>query len=932
MKLGFEIFQSKVARRMLILFFLCALLPISFLAVIAFTQVTTQLNEESQTRMHQMSKALGMSVYERLLFIEEDMKAVSQDLIRKEKGTSLTSEPQVTRDLSRRFHALTWIQPSGDPQVLMGSFAVSPNLSDKEWHHLQNGKSLISTISKSNGLSTILITRLVRADEPLGGILVGTIKGEYLWHIEGEAFWNTEMPLYVLDHTGRPLVRSKNAEGLHHPLPLFPALSNSSGQIQWKVDTGEYLGGYWTIPLSFHYLSPPWVMVVGELKTTALASMVSFKYSFFLVLGLSLLVVIFFSISQIRRSLIPLEELRRGTQRIANKDFSSPVHVSSGDEFEHLAHAFNGMAERLGRQFHTLATIGKIDRAILSSLNTQTIINVVLSRIPDILPADQGSISLYDEQQPHTWNHVIQRYARDTHTVTSHSTCSSNETELFKENRDHVFVQRPDLPPILGPLAHQDVNAFFLFPIVRSGEFVGFITLGYQHPTTLSDEDLASGRQLANQVAIALANAKDVAERLKAEAALQEKNKDLEQALIELKDTQHQVVQQERLRALGQMASGIAHDFNNTLTPIVGFTELMLMNPQSLENKEKTLDLLRLIQTAGQDAAKVVSRLREFYRKRNPEEERLTLIQLNTLITQAILLTQPRWKDQALAQGSTITVETDLQEIPEILGNEAEIREVLINLIFNAVDASPGGGTITLRTYQKDDQVCIDVTDTGVGMTDDVRQKCLEPFFSTKGDRGTGLGLSMVFGIIRRHQGLIHISTVQGEGTTFTVGFPIVHHLDEQQSSPMTQESVRPLHILVVEDDPLVSKVIMEYLAKDHHSVIGVSDGEEALHTFKKFDFDVVVTDKGLPKVSGDQLAAEVKLLSPTTPVIMVTGIADLLDEETKASSNIDSILSKPITLTDLRTALAKVLTHQPRSKSHPKKPTVPSGSTITSS
>ncbi len=240
--------------------------------------------------------------------------------------------------------------------------------------------------------------------------------------------------------------------------------------------------------------------------------------------------------------------------------------------------------------------------------------------------------------------------------------------------------------------------------------------------------------------------------RRRAEQDLRQANRELEKALRELKATQQQAIQQERLRAIGQMASGIAHDFNNTLTPILGFSDLLLEKPGILENTAQARKFIGFLRTSAQDAANVVARLRQFYRPLDKDEE-LPVIDLNSVITQSISLTEPKWRRQAQADGITIQVESKLQPIPPIAGDESGLREVLTNLIFNAVDAMPNGGTITLETESDAEHVMIRVRDTGSGMTEAVRQRCLEPFFSTKGERGTGLGLSMVYGIIERHRG-----------------------------------------------------------------------------------------------------------------------------------------------------------------------------------
>jgi len=255
------------------------------------------------------------------------------------------------------------------------------------------------------------------------------------------------------------------------------------------------------------------------------------------------------------------------------------------------------------------------------------------------------------------------------------------------------------------------------------------------------------------------------------EQKVSERTAELTTALTELKQTQNQIVQQERLRAFGEMAGGVVHDFNNALLSIIGYSDLLLTEPDILADRNIALGYLKTMNTAGRDAAQVVSRLRNFYRSRESEDI-FAPVDLNEVIEQSVSLTQPKWKTQALASGHKIEVALDLGKVPPVSGNPAELREALTNLIFNAVDAMPTGGTVTLRSRAEDKAVLSEISDTGTGMSDDVRTRCLEPFFSTKGDKGTGLGLSMVFGIIKRHNGTLDIESAVGRGSTFRIRIP----------------------------------------------------------------------------------------------------------------------------------------------------------------
>ena len=440
--------------------------------------------------------------------------------------------------------------------------------------------------------------------------------------------------------------------------------------------------------------------------------------------------------------------------------------------------------------------------------------------------------------------------------------------------------------PALNLLPH---TSLLVQPVQVSDELLGIFAIAWvrdAHAFSIDDLRLADG--IAKQAAVA----------------------------IELHRTQRTIIEQERLNAVGKMASGLAHDFNNALVPISGYAEMLLEHPDILQDLAKASKYLKLIMTGVEDAASVVSRLREFYRKRE-EGETYRPLSLNQMVEQAVALTRPRWRDEALGSGRTILVETDIKPIPKVLGSESELRELLTNLIFNAVDAMPEGGTIRIRTGLREapvadgaapgePQVFLEVGDTGTGMTEEVRRRCLEPFFSTKGERGTGLGLPMVFGIVKRHRGTLDIDSTVGKGTTFIVLLP-PDTTQTREVQQRTQGPSGPLSVLVVDDEPIARDVLTEYLTGDGHTVQTAVNGRDGIEKFKTGQFEVVITDRAMPEVGGDQLAAMVKEASPTTPVVLLTGFGDLMNAAGEKPDGVDLVVKKPIRLGTLREVLVKV-------------------------
>ncbi len=407
---------------------------------------------------------------------------------------------------------------------------------------------------------------------------------------------------------------------------------------------------------------------------------------------------------------------------------------------------------------------------------------------------------------------------------------------------------------------------------------------------------------------IVAGSVENLTRRKRAEHDLREVNRELEKALTDLKETQQQVIQQERLSAIGQMASGIAHDFNNTLTPILGFAEVLIKNPAMLDDREETLRCLEMLRTSAQDASNVVSRLREFYRPAETNEE-FPIVDLARIIQQAVSLTEPKWRYQAQATGNTVRVTTEFKALPMIAAEESALREVLTNLLFNAVDAMPEGGCISLVTSIEDDKAVLRVSDTGTGMTESVRQRCLEPFFSTKGERGTGLGLSMVHGIIERHRGQLEIQSAVGKGTAFIIRIPLAETAPIKEASAELAAHSRPaLNVLIVDDEPRVLEVLSMHLRCDGHNVSTATSGREALEKFRLRQFDLVILDRAMPEMNGEQTAHFIKQVNQNIPVIMLTGFGALIEVTGAQSQAVDVVLSKPVTIDALRRTIDKLL------------------------
>jgi signal transduction histidine kinase/AmiR/NasT family two-component response regulator len=439
----------------------------------------------------------------------------------------------------------------------------------------------------------------------------------------------------------------------------------------------------------------------------------------------------------------------------------------------------------------------------------------------------------------------------------------------------------------------------------------GVLVAARRHPRSFSSGECEFLRQLTEHTALA-------AQQAELYGALQTAYRDLQQ-------TQQSVMQQERLRALGQMASGIAHDINNAISPIMLYTDVLLEKEPDLSARAR--GFLETIQQAISDVADTVSRMKEFYREREPHSPMMS-VKLNLLAEQVVTLTRARWSDMALRRGAVIDVATDLaDDLPDILGIESEIREALTNLVLNAVDAMPNGGKIVLRTRLSDPlanstdkpsatRVFVEVIDTGFGMDESTRQRCLEPFFTTKGEQGTGLGLAMVYGTAQRHGAEIEIESEPGMGTTMRLGFPLPGADAASSIEPdLAYMSSSQLRILIVDDDPILLNSLRVALQSDGHTAVIAAGGQIGVDAFiaardQGEVFDVVITDLGMPYVDGRKVAAAIKSASPKTPIILLTGWGQRLSIEGDVPPHVDCVLSKPPKLLQLRRALADLTAH----------------------
>ena len=560
---------------------------------------------------------------------------------------------------------------------------------------------------------------------------------------------------------------------------------------------------------------------------------------------------------------------------------------------------------KLQSQLARLDLLSRITRAIGERQDLESIFQVVIRSLEENLPIDLCCMCLYDAAAQRLT--VIRVGVHNESlgleiALTPQANIPIDENGLSRCIRGRL-VYEPDTNQVDFPfprrLARAGLRSVVFAPLLVESQVFGVFIGARRVPNGFSSSDCEFLRQVSEHTALA-------ANQAQLYGALQ-------RAYDDLRQTQQAIIQQERLRSLGQMASGIAHDINNAISPATLYTESLLSQEQGLSARGR--EKLEVVQHALDDVAATVARMREFYRQREPELQ-LAAVDANRVMQQVVELTRARWNDLPQQRGVMIALEMNLApDLPRIMGVESEIREALTNLVFNAADAMPDGGLLRLRTRVSAAgsgalKVLMEVTDSGVGMDAETQRRCLEPFFTTKGERGTGMGLAMVYGMTQRHNAELQIESSVGFGTTMRLCFAAA---PDGVAAPPTKESAAPvprMRLLLIDDDPLLLKSLRDALEAEGHVVATANGGQKGIETFLAArggaePFAAVVTDLGMPYVDGRKVAAEIKAASPETPIILLTGWGQRLAAEGEVPLNVDRVLAKPPTLRELRAALA---------------------------
>jgi GAF domain-containing protein/CheY-like chemotaxis protein len=551
------------------------------------------------------------------------------------------------------------------------------------------------------------------------------------------------------------------------------------------------------------------------------------------------------------------------------------------------------------QQVEELSVLYELSRAVTGQLDRATLLEAIRAQVARILDAANMAIVLLDDERRDL--EVVLRTvdgARDMRTPLRYPSRAGLMSVVLVTG-EAVLTE-----DYIGECARRGVEPVATFahprhwlgvPMTAGDTVIGVLTLrSADRAFTEADERLLTN--IADLAALSLRNARLFEERTRAYG--------------ELAAAQDQLVRTEKLRALGEMASGVAHDFNNLLASILGRAQLTLQRLQDPQLRK----WIQVIERAALDGAQTVRRLQEFTRIRR-DQQRFVAVDLNEVVRGALEITQSRWREETRSRGVAVDVQTSFASLLPVAGDPAELREAMTNLILNAVDAMPTGGTLTLTTALENNEVVVTVADSGVGIPEAIRGKIFDPFFTTKGPQGTGLGLSMTYGILSRHGGRITVESHVGRGTAFRLTFAPGEALDLDGPAPAPEPTPLgvSLRCLVVDDEEEVGTVLGDVLTTGGHRVVVLTDGGEAIARFRAEPFDLVFTDLAMPRVSGWQVAQAVKEIAPAVPVVLVTGFGVELSAEERQIHGVDLVVVKPLKIQDVLDVVARVARRRAR-------------------
>jgi putative nucleotidyltransferase with HDIG domain len=508
MKLTLTFLRSKVAQRIFFLFVACALLPITIQAVISVISVTSQLRKQSQDRLRQTSLSMSQYIYQSFYHLNDNLRMIAANLIASREQPSYYNPQEPESGLKPQISSLALVAEDGTSRNLFGHISNLPEISQKEKEIILSGITMIKTDFRENEQSRIIMGVAIHPKRQTGDLLFAEINPSFIWSNLKEDFLLYGSQLCLIDQSNNFLLTTLRLPILFPNTVSLQMEENQPSHFEWKHLGKRYIAFFRPIVLGNIYLADNWKLVLSESNAVVFNPAITFWQIFPPVVLAALWFVIFLSVIQIRRSMVPLERLKEGTKRLANREFDNRVVVTSKDEFEELAESFNSMASQLGKQFKSLIAMGEIDRDILSVLDTEKIVNTVVTRLRDVFPCKNISITIIDSDSVDTAQTYIGEDQDKKEQIKEKVKITPEDMQTFRENPETFMITRDDtLPHYLEPLVRRGSKSFLLLPLFLKKGLAGIIALGYIKQPRFSQEDLDNARRLANQVAVAFSNA-----------------------------------------------------------------------------------------------------------------------------------------------------------------------------------------------------------------------------------------------------------------------------------------------------------------------------------------------------------------------------------------------------------------------------------------
>jgi PAS domain S-box-containing protein len=1025
----FAVFQSRMGKRIFWMFVFCSFLPIIILSTLSFIQVNRQLRDQATARLRQMAKTIGMSLYERLELMDNELRLVTFTLEENPEGASAEPEEEFGNPIASRFIGLVFLAPDGKTVPLQGKIKDLAALTIPPQANLDADLSVVRVLPQKDRPARVFISIPTAIDPYDAGVLIGEIDATYLWGIGQQNNLPPLTELTIINQAGDLLVSSlPNSAELIYRTAL--AQHNALSHFTWRDDHQVYLSCYWDLFLKSRFQADTWTIVLSQSRENALSALQTFKLNFPLSLLVGFWIILLVSIRFIRKSLTPLEKLQEGTRYIQAGDFSRTVTLQSGDEFEDLATSFNLMTRRLARTFGELSVMAEVSQLAISRPEVVDLVASELGIMADRLNFDWGLLMIQGdllsgedimagfglaeqsndkEREVVTWGGNPQWQSLLAHAVSHPNAFFANDIQelsthlppscmdFFKQIKCQSLLWAPmtfEKQPIgvlavgktrsAQPLTDSDrdlvtsiaaqtavaINSTVAFHKLEESEArfrqafdhaaTGIVLVDsdqrikasnryLQHLLGYTEEELVDrpledilssnthadlGKSLAGMMAgeiTFIQLEKDFVHQngqpvptcingsllrdksgqplhfilhirdLKAERAAEQNRRRLE----------GQLRHAQKMEAIGTLAGGIAHDFNNILSAVSGYTELALMQ---LPADSKIHGQLTNVKKAAQRATDLVRQILTF--SRQAEQEKMP-VQISSIVKEALKLLRA-------SLPATIEIRQSFDDVSKyILADPTQIHQIVMNLCTNALHAMEetggilevrleqarhiGANAMPIAPSQKGGYLTLTISDNGCGMDPATLERIFEPYFTTKkNNKGTGLGLSLVHGIVENHGGTIRVASTPGQGTTFAIHFPIF----DKQTAEMAVLPESPTRgaerLLFIDDEPVIVELGMAMLTDLGYQVVGMEDPLEALQRVQEDpgQFDLVITDLTMPKMTGDRLAENLVALRPDLPILLCSGYA----KQIGTHPFLAGYIQKPITQHDLARAVRDAL------------------------